>query len=101
MKNIRLLTIISALCFVATGISSILTSLYLQSLGANFSEIAFIQSSVVITMLVASYLWGHFSDRSGRRKPMLVGGLTILAIAYFFLSQAPTSGWAWGARVFE
>jgi MFS family permease len=101
MKNIRLLTIISALCFVATGISSILTSLYLQSLGANFSQIAFIQSSVVITMLVASYLWGHLSDRLGRRKPMLIGGLTILAIAYFFLSQAPTSGWAWGARVFE
>jgi MFS family permease len=101
MNNIRLLTIISALCFVATGISSILTSRYLQTLGASFAQIALIQSSVVITMLVASYAWGRFSDRLGRRKPLLIGGLTILGIAYFFLSQAPTSNWAWGARVFE
>jgi MFS family permease len=101
MNNIRLLTIISALCFVATGISSILTSLYLQSLGASFSQISFIQASVVITMLAASYAWGRFSDRLGQRKPILVSGLTILAVAYFVLSQAPTSYWAWGARVFE
>lgn len=101
MNNIRLLTVISALCFVATGISSILTSLYLQELGASFSQIAFIQASVVITMVAASFAWGRFSDRLGRRKPMLITGLTILAIAYFVLSQAPTSNWAWGARVFE
>jgi MFS family permease len=101
MNNVRLLTIISAFCFVATGISSILTSLYLQSLGASFSNIAFVQASVVITMLVASYAWGRFSDRLGRRKPILVVGLAVLAIAYFFLSQAPTSGWAWAARVLE
>lgn len=101
MNNIRLLTVISALCFVATGISAILTSLYLQELGASFSQIAFIQASVVITMVAASFAWGHFSDRLGRRKPMLITGLTILAVAYFVLSQAPTSNWAWGARVFE
>jgi MFS family permease len=101
MTNLRLLTIISALTMAATGISSILTSLYLQSLGATFSQIAFIQASVVITTLVASYLWGRFSDQLGRRKPILVIGLAIIGIAYFFLSQAPTSGWAWAARVFE
>lgn len=101
MTNLRLLTIISVLCFVATGINSILISLYLQSLGASFSEIAIIQSSVVVTMLVASYAWGRFSDRLGRRKPILIGGLAILSIAYFLLSQAPTSYWAWAARLFE
>lgn len=101
MSNIRLLTLISALSMAAVGISSILTSLYLQDLGASFSQIAFIQSSVVITMLIASYAWGRFSDRLGRRKPILVGGLAILGLAYFVLSQAPTSGWAWGARLFE
>ncbi len=101
MTNIRLLTIISALTMAATGISSILTTLYLQSLGATFSQIAFIQASVVITMLAASYLWGRFSDQLGRRKPILVIGLSIIGIAYFFLSQAPTSGWAWAARIFE
>jgi MFS family permease len=101
MTNIRLLTIISVFCMAATGISSIVTSLYLQSLGASFREIAFIQSSVVITMLAASYAWGRFSDRLGRRKPILLGGLAILAVGYLVLSLAPTSGWAWGARVLE
>jgi len=101
MNNIRLLTIISALCYVAIGISSILTSLYLQHLGASPAQIAFIQASVVITTLIASYLWGNVSDQLGQRKPMLVGGLFILAVAYLLLSRAPTSNWAWAARVLE
>jgi MFS family permease len=52
-------------------------------------------------MLLMSYAWGWWSDRLGRRKLLLLGGLLGLAGAYVVLSQAGSTGWAWGARVLE
>src|SRR4051812_7468103 len=101
MNNIRLLTIISALTFVATGITSPLIGLYLQSLGADYQHISLILASVVIVSLIGSYLWGRVSDSLGRRKPLLIAGLIILALAYIFLSHAANAYWAWAARIFE
>lgn len=101
MNNIRLLTIISALTFVATGITSPLIGLYLQSLGADYQHISLILASVVVVSLISNYAWGRFSDKLGRRKPLLIGGLIILALAYVFLSRAANEYWAWAARIFE
>jgi len=101
MNSIRLLTLISAIFYVAIGISSPLITLYLQALGASYAQISLILASVVITMFFANYLWGWLSDRLGRRKPLLIGGLLILATSFFLLSWAPNGGFAWAARVFE
>jgi MFS family permease len=101
MNSIRLLTLISALFYVAIGISSPLITLYLQSLGADFAQISLILASVTITMFFANYGWGWLSDRLGRRKPLLVAGLLILATAFFLLSSVPDGNYAWAARVFE
>ncbi|MEZ4681999.1 MAG: MFS transporter [Caldilineaceae bacterium] len=101
MNSIRLLTLISAIFYVAIGISSPLITLYLQSLGASFAQISLILASVVITMFFANYLWGWLSDRIGRRKPLLVTGLLILSSAFFLLSWAPSGNFAWAARIFE
>lgn len=101
MNSIRLLTLISALFYVAIGISSPLITLYLQSLGADFAQISLILASVTITMFFANYGWGWLSDRLGRRKPLLVTGLLILATAFFLLSRVPNGNYAWAARIFE
>ncbi|MCE7984024.1 MAG: MFS transporter [Caldilinea sp. CFX5] len=101
MTSIRLLTLISALFYVAIGISSPLITLYLQSLGADFAQISLILASVTITMFFANYGWGWLSDRLGRRKPLLVTGLLILATAFFLLSRVPNGNYAWAARIFE
>lgn len=101
MNSIRLLTLISALFFVAIGISSPLITIYLQELGADFAQISLILASVTITMFFANYGWGWLSDRIGRRKPLLVTGLLILATAFFLLSRVPNGNYAWAARVFE
>lgn len=101
MNSIRLLTLISAIFFVAIGISSPLITLYLQSLGATFAQISMILASVVITTFFANYLWGWLSDRLGRRKPLLITGLLILSIAFFLLSRAPSGNIAWATRIFE
>lgn len=101
MNSIRLLTLISALFFVAIGISSPLITIYLQELGADFAQISLILASVTITMFFANYGWGWLSDRIGRRKPLLVTGLLILSTAFFLLSRVPNGNYAWAARVFE
>lgn len=101
MNSIRLLTLISAIFYVAIGISSPLITLYLQSLGANFAQISLILSSVTITMFFANYGWGWLSDRLGRRKPLLITGLLILATSFFLLSRVPNGNYAWAARIFE
>jgi len=101
MNSIRLLTLISAIFYVAIGISSPLITLYLESLGASFAQISLILASVVITMFFANYFWGWLSDRIGRRKPLLIIGLLILSTAFFLLSWAPSGNFAWAARIFE
>lgn len=101
MNSIRLLTLISALFYVAVGISAPLITLYLEALGVGYTQISVILASVVITMFFANYAWGWLSDRIGRRKPLLVIGLLILATSFFLLSWAPSGGFAWAARVFE
>ena len=78
MNNIALLTIIIALVYAAIGLSTPLVTLYLQSLGADYSRIAIILATTAAVALVSSYLWGRVSDawpppqaancrRSGRR----------------------------------
>lgn len=101
MSNIRLLTLISALQFVSVGITAPLISLYLQSLGADYQQISFILTSVVLTSLIASTLWGRLSDRIKRRKPLLIAGLFILSLAFLFLSRAANPSFAWASRIFE
>ena len=101
MTSIRLLTLISAIFYIAIGISSPLITLYLQALGASYAQISLILGSVVITTFFANYLWGWLSDRLGRRKPLLITGLLILATSFFLLSWAPSGSYAWAARVFE
>ena len=101
MNNYRILTVISAIFYVAVGISAPLISLYLESLGASYTEISLILTSVVVTMLLMSTVWGRLSDRLGRRKPLLIGGLFGLAVAYLLLSQAGSGAMAWAARILE
>ncbi len=101
MKNFRLLTLVGATVYIAIGISSPLISLYLQSLGANYAQISLILTSYVATLLLGNYVWGRVSDWLGRRKPLLIGGLLGVSVAYALLSQVPTANAAWLARLLE
>ena len=101
MNNIALLTIIIALVYAAIGLSTPLVTLYLQSLGADYSRIAIILATTAAVALVSSYLWGRASDALGRRKPLIVGGLAGVAVAYFLLSQVTGFDGAWAVRLGE
>lgn len=100
-NSVYLLTIIVILFFATVGISSPLISLYLQELGASYERIALILASFAATSLLTNYIWGWLSDRTGRRKPLIVGGLTGLMLAYAWLSRASTPQEAWWAWILE
>jgi MFS family permease len=101
LNSIILLTIIIALVYAAIGISSPLLTLYLQSLGADYSRIAVILATSAAVSLISSAIWGRASDALGRRKPLVAGGLAGGAITYTLLSQALSFEAAWGVRLCE
>ena len=101
MKSVYHLTLISGLGFIAIGVSSPLMTLYLRDLGASYSQLSLILTTVSATAMVSNYVWGKISDRLRRRKPLIVGGLFFLALAFTLISQVPNANWAWGVRIFE
>ena len=100
-NSFYLLTLIVMLHFATIGISAPLISLYLQELGASYERIALILASFAATSLLTNYIWGWLSDKMGRRKWLVVGGLIGLVAAYAWLSQALTVEQAWAAWVLE
>jgi MFS family permease len=75
MNNITLLTVISFILFMGRGLTGPISSLYVESLGANYFVIGLLSTVSSLTSVVSSYLWGRYSDRLARRKALLVGGM--------------------------
>lgn len=101
MRNFYILTFATALAYVAIGISSPLVTLYLEGLGAGYLTISLILTSSIAAMLVGNYGWGRLADRTGRRKPLLVAGLLVLAVTWYALSRVSSPGAAWAVRLVE
>jgi MFS family permease len=101
MDRVHLLTIVLFLVFAATGATSPMLSLYLESLGANYALISAILTTHAIILMITSYLWGRLSDYLGRRKPLVAGGLFGLSLAFGLLALAPSYTFAWGVRAIE
>ncbi len=101
MNTFRLLTLISALVFAAIGMSAPLITLYLEQLGSSYSQISLILASAGLIGLLSNYLWGRASDRLGRRKPLVAGGLLGAALAYTLLAGVTQPVLAWAVRLGE
>lgn len=60
---------------------------YAERLGASPFAVGALVASFALAQLVTAPFWGRLSDRYGRR-PMILGGLTISAIAYIVFESA-------------
>src|SRR5690348_9920538 len=60
---------------------------YAKSFGANGLVVGLLVSSFSIAQLLSAPIWGHFSDRYGRR-PALIVGMMASAIAYVVFAYA-------------
>ncbi len=101
MRDLRLLTIVSAFTFMAMGFTTPVMTVYLEALGATFAQISLIMTTFAVTALVTNYASGWLSDKVRRRKPLLVGGLLLIALAYFALARVSDAAGAWPLRVLE
>ncbi|MBN2392160.1 MAG: MFS transporter [Anaerolineae bacterium] len=90
MKNLILMTAIGVILFMSRGIVGPINSLYVESLGANYLTIGVLGAVTSLTTIVFSYVWGRMSDRRGKRKMFLVGGLASLALSAGLMAVAPT-----------
>jgi MFS family permease len=88
MNPIRRLTLIVFLLFMARGVTGPLSSLYWRSLGASYLVIGLLGTVTAVVAIVASPLWGRASDRLGKRKLFLVGGLGVLSLCYGLIARA-------------
>jgi MFS family permease len=95
------LTGVLFLVYLATGLWSPLLAVYSRSLGAETSQIGLVLATFQITNLASQYGWGRFSDRLGRRKPLLLLGTAGLALAYIGIASAGQYGWLFAARALE
>lgn len=89
MKNLILMTIIGIILFMSRGIVGPINSLYVESLGANYVMIGVLGAIISLTTIIFSYGWGRLSDRRGKRKLFLVGGLAVLAATSGLMAVAP------------
>jgi MFS family permease len=95
------LTGVLFLVYLATGLWSPLLAVYSRSLGAETGQIGLVLATFQITNLASQYGWGRFSDRLGRRKPLLLLGTAGMGLAYIGIASAGQYGWLFAARALE
>ena len=86
------LTVLMITAFVdMLGLAMIIPLLpfYATKLGASATLVGILIAAFSIAQLASAPLWGLFSDRYGRR-PALLGGLLISAVAYVIFAYAST-----------
>jgi len=86
------LTVLMITAFVdMLGLAMVIPLLpfYATKLGASASMVGVLIAAFSIAQLASAPLWGRFSDRYGRR-PALLAGLLISAVAYVIFAYAST-----------
>src|SRR3954462_14128123 len=86
------LTVLMITAFVdMLGLAMVIPLLpfYATKLGASATIVGVLIAAFSIAQLASAPLWGHFSDRYGRRPALLVG-LLVSAVAYVIFAYAST-----------
>ncbi len=101
LDDISLLTVVIFLVFMGIGTTGPTLSIYLKTLGADFSRISVILTSSSLVGLVGHRFWGTLSDKLGRRKPIVTLALGVMSLAILLMSLARSYAVVWGLQVLE
>jgi len=83
------MTATAVLHFTSRGIVVPLSSLYAESLGADYVIIGLLGTATALALIVFSTVWGRVSDRLGRRKLVLIPSLLVMGLGYGLMALAP------------
>lgn len=86
------------LVMVGFGIIIPVLPFYAEDLGASPTELGLLMSVYSIMQLVFSPFWGKISDRIGR-KPVLMLGITGLALSFYLMAIADSLWMLFAARI--
>ncbi|MFL5806211.1 MAG: MFS transporter [Roseiflexaceae bacterium] len=95
------LTGVLFLVYLATGLWSPLLAVYIGALGAGTAQIGLVLATYQASSLASQYWWGRFSDRLGRRRPLLLLGTAGLSVAYLGIAGADHYSWLFIIRAIE
>ncbi|MEN9937640.1 MAG: hypothetical protein RLZZ387_4219 [Chloroflexota bacterium] len=95
------LTGVLFLVFASSGTIAPLFANYMGSLGADTGQIGLVFATYQMASLASQYMWGRWSDRIGRRKPLVAIGTAGLGIAYLAAAAVDGYGWLFGVRALE
>jgi multidrug resistance protein len=72
---------------------------YATALGAPREWTGLLMAGYSLMQFVFAPIWGRLSDRTGRRRMMLLS-IAMTALSFFVFALAPTWGWLLAARLF-
>jgi DHA1 family tetracycline resistance protein-like MFS transporter len=99
---VRLLPILGITFIDILGFSILLPLMpyYVQHFGAPVVVVGLLFSTFAICQFVAGPIWGHVSDRIGRKMVLVVSQIGA-TVGWTMLAFAPTIGWVFVARIVE
>ena len=92
---------VGALVFMSVGLTAPLYSNYVISLGASTSQLGLIFACYQIASLASQYWWGQRSDRLGKRKPLVLIGLSGITLGLLGTANVRAYDWLFPIRIFE
>ncbi len=101
MKSKKVLAILFAVMFlvmVGFGIIIPVLPFYAEELGASPLELGLLMSVYSLMQFLFSPMWGRISDRIGR-KPVLLLGISGLALSFFLMAFASHLWMLFAARI--
>jgi MFS family permease len=101
-RTIWVLGLVSMLTDISSEmVSGLLPVFLMTALGASASLVGLIEGLAGATAMAVKVFSGGLSDFFGRRKPFVVAGYLLSAIAKPLLALAPSIGWIVSARLLD
>ncbi|WP_053366687.1 MFS transporter [Bacillus sp. FJAT-27245] len=97
-KALPILFLIMFLVMVGFGIIIPVLPFYAKNLGASPTQLGFLMAVYSLMQLLFAPIWGRISDKIGR-KPVMLAGITGLAISFFITAFADSIWMLFAARI--
>jgi MFS family permease len=101
-RGVLVLGVVSLLMDASSELIHALLPLFMMSvLGASAIVIGVVEGAAEATALIVKVFSGYWSDRARRRKPLVLAGYGLAAVAKIAFPLAPSLAWIVGARVVD